>query len=93
MAEEEAPTNMALMAFSDFKVYTDNACSKSCVALKSYESLKKHYDDLRIELNQTEFNLANYKRGLAVVEEQLVFYKKNEIVFTEDIVVLKRDIS
>ncbi|GKE75636.1 ribonuclease H-like domain-containing protein [Tanacetum coccineum] len=44
MADDEVPTNMALMAF----------------------------------LN-SEFNLATYKRGLASVEEQLVFYKKNEL--------------
>ncbi|GJS42059.1 putative ribonuclease H-like domain-containing protein [Tanacetum coccineum] len=48
MAYDEVPTNMALMAFSDY------------------------------ELNKSEFNLATYKRGLASVEEQLVFYKKNE---------------
>ncbi|GKC05409.1 hypothetical protein Tco_0997019 [Tanacetum coccineum] len=46
MADDEVPTNMALMAFSDS------------------------------EFNKSEFNLANYKRGLASVEEQLVFYKK-----------------
>ncbi|GJT27059.1 hypothetical protein Tco_0907334 [Tanacetum coccineum] len=45
------------------------------------------------EFNKSEFNLATYKRGLAFVEEQLVFYKKNEIIFYEQIVVLKRDIS
>ncbi|GJZ32193.1 hypothetical protein Tco_0577629 [Tanacetum coccineum] len=33
------------------------------------------------------------KRGLASVEEQLVFYKKNEVIFTDQIVVLKRDAS
>ncbi|GJT45259.1 hypothetical protein Tco_0953974 [Tanacetum coccineum] len=48
MADDEVPTNMALMAFSDS------------------------------EFNKSEFNLATYKRGLASVEEQLVFYKKNE---------------
>ncbi|GKB92985.1 putative ribonuclease H-like domain-containing protein [Tanacetum coccineum] len=48
MADEEVPTNMALMAFS------------------------------YLEFNKSEFDLANYKRGLAFVEEQLVFYKKNE---------------
>ncbi|GJU95485.1 hypothetical protein Tco_1320241 [Tanacetum coccineum] len=32
----------------------------------------------RIELNKSEFDLANYKRGLASMEEQLVFYKKNK---------------
>ncbi|GJX69094.1 ribonuclease H-like domain-containing protein [Tanacetum coccineum] len=58
IAEEEVPTNMSLMAFSD-----------------------------------SEFDLANYKRGLAFVEEQLVFYKKNEVMFTDQIAVLKRDAS
>ncbi|GJZ91204.1 hypothetical protein Tco_0663131 [Tanacetum coccineum] len=48
MADDEVPTNMALMAFSDS------------------------------EFNKSEFNLATYKRGLASVEEQLVFYKRNE---------------
>ncbi|GJR35458.1 hypothetical protein Tco_1211142 [Tanacetum coccineum] len=49
MADDEVPTNMALMTFSDS------------------------------EFNKSEFNLATYKRGLASVEEQLVFYKKNEL--------------
>ncbi|GJT11899.1 ribonuclease H-like domain-containing protein [Tanacetum coccineum] len=63
MADDEVPTNMALMAFSNS------------------------------EFNKSEFNLANYKRGLASVEEKLVFYKKNEVIFCEQLVVLKRDIS
>ncbi|GJT18591.1 hypothetical protein Tco_0877297 [Tanacetum coccineum] len=71
---------MAHMALSDSEVTT---CSKSC--LKNYETLKKQYDDLRIELNQSEFNLANYKRGLAFVEERLVFYKKNEGMLCDQI--------
>ncbi|GJS95153.1 ribonuclease H-like domain-containing protein [Tanacetum coccineum] len=91
MADDEVPTNMALMAFSDSEVYNDKTCSKTC--LKSFETLKTQLDDLRIEFNKSEFNLATYKRGLASVEEQLVFYKKNEVLFCEQIVVLKRDIS
>ncbi|GJY96563.1 hypothetical protein Tco_0513473 [Tanacetum coccineum] len=63
MADDEVPTNMALMAFSDS------------------------------EFNKSEFNLATYKRGLASIEEQLVFYKKNEVIFCEQLAVLKRDIS
>ncbi|GJV85155.1 putative ribonuclease H-like domain-containing protein [Tanacetum coccineum] len=63
MADDEVPTNMALMAFSDS------------------------------EFNKSEFNLATYKRGLASVEEKLVFYKKNEVIFCEQLTVLKRDIS
>ncbi|GJU58099.1 ribonuclease H-like domain-containing protein [Tanacetum coccineum] len=55
MADDEVPTNMALMAFSDS------------------------------EFNKSKFNLATYKRGLASVEEQLVFYKKNEVIFWSQI--------
>nr|GEX90261.1 integrase, catalytic region, zinc finger, CCHC-type, peptidase aspartic, catalytic [Tanacetum cinerariifolium] len=51
IVDDEVPTNMALMAFSNS------------------------------ELNKSEFDLANYERGLASVEEQLVFYKKNEVAF------------
>nr|GEU57350.1 ribonuclease H-like domain-containing protein [Tanacetum cinerariifolium] len=53
----------------------------------------QQYDDLRVEFNTSEFNLVTYKRGLTSVEEQLVFYKTNEVIFCEQIVVLKRDLS
>ncbi|GJY97909.1 retrovirus-related pol polyprotein from transposon TNT 1-94 [Tanacetum coccineum] len=45
------------------------------------------------EFNKSGFNLATYKRGLAYVEEQPVFYKKNDVIFYEQLAVLKRDIS
>nr|GEZ32830.1 uncharacterized mitochondrial protein AtMg00810-like [Tanacetum cinerariifolium] len=76
MADDEVPTNMALMAFSDSEVQNSKTCSNTC--LISFETLKTQYDNLRIEFNKSEFDLASYKRGLASVEEQLVFYKKNE---------------
>nr|GEY48330.1 hypothetical protein [Tanacetum cinerariifolium]GEZ01464.1 hypothetical protein [Tanacetum cinerariifolium] len=79
------------MAFSDSEVYTNNTCSKTC--LKSYETLKKQYDDLRVKFNKSEFNLVTYKRGITSLEEQLVFYKKNEVIFCKQIDVLKRDMS
>ncbi|GJY38251.1 ribonuclease H-like domain-containing protein [Tanacetum coccineum] len=91
IADDEVPTNMALMAFSDSEVHNDKTCSKTC--LKSFETLKTQLDDLRKEFNKSEFNLANYKKGLASVEEQLVFYKKNEVLFCKQLAVLKRDIS
>nr|GFC90639.1 hypothetical protein [Tanacetum cinerariifolium] len=91
MAEDEVPTNMALMDFLDSKVYTYNTCSKTC--LKSYETLKRQYDDLRIDFNKSEFNLVVYKKGLASVKEQLFFYKSNETTLCENIVVLTRDMS
>ncbi|GKB41059.1 hypothetical protein Tco_0886001, partial [Tanacetum coccineum] len=91
MADDEVPTNMALMDFSDSEVHNDKTCSKTC--LKSFETLKTQLDDLRIEFNKSEFNLANYKRELASIEEKLVFYKKNEVIFYEQLAVLKREIS
>ncbi|GKB25698.1 ribonuclease H-like domain-containing protein [Tanacetum coccineum] len=91
MVDDEVPTYMALMDFSDSEVHNDKTCSKTC--LKSFETLKTQLDDLRIEFNKSEFNLATYKRGLASIEEQLVFYKKNEVIFCEQLTILKRDIS
>nr|GEV33037.1 hypothetical protein [Tanacetum cinerariifolium] len=76
MVDDEVLTNIDLMAFSDSKVQNSKTCSNTC--LKSFETLKTQYDNLRIEFNKSEFDLATYKRGLASVEEQLVFYKKNE---------------
>ncbi|GJZ00376.1 hypothetical protein Tco_0517805 [Tanacetum coccineum] len=87
MAEEQVQTNMALMAFSDSKVYTDKTC------LKNYETLKKQCDDLIVKLNPTEFTAATYKRGLATVEEQLITYRKNEVLFSEEVTVLKREVA
>ncbi|GKA38385.1 ribonuclease H-like domain-containing protein [Tanacetum coccineum] len=91
MAEEQVQTNMALMAFSDSEVYNDKTCSKTC--LKNYETLKKQCDDLIVKLNQTEFTVATYKRGLATVEEQLITYRKNEVLFSEEVAVLKREVA
>ncbi|GKF25896.1 hypothetical protein Tco_0081790, partial [Tanacetum coccineum] len=91
MAEEQVQTNMALMAFSDSEVYNDKTCTKTC--LKNYETLKKHYDDLILKLNQTKFTAATYKRGLATVEEQLMTYRMNEVLFSEEVAVLKREVA
>ncbi|GKC12520.1 hypothetical protein Tco_1009302, partial [Tanacetum coccineum] len=91
MAEEQAQTNIALMAFSDSKVYNDKSCTKTC--LKKYETLKKQCDDLIVKLNQTEFIAATYKRGLTTLEEQLLTYRKNEVLFSEEVAVLKREVS
>ncbi|GKA95434.1 hypothetical protein Tco_0817472, partial [Tanacetum coccineum] len=91
MADDEVPTNMALMAFLDSEIRNDKTCSKTC--LKSFKTFKTQLDDLRIEFNKADFNLENYKGGLTYVEEQLVFYKKNEVIFCEQLTVLKRDNS
>ncbi|GJU58646.1 retrovirus-related pol polyprotein from transposon TNT 1-94 [Tanacetum coccineum] len=89
--EEQIQTNMALMAFSDSEVYNDKSCSKTC--LKNYETLKKQCDNLIVKLNETKFKAATYKRGLATVEDQLVTFRKNEVLFSEEIAVLKREVG
>ncbi|GJV88691.1 putative ribonuclease H-like domain-containing protein [Tanacetum coccineum] len=94
---EEGPTNFALIAYtsssssssscSDFEVST---CSKAC--LKSYKTLKEHYDNLTKDFNKSQLNVGAYKSGLESVEARLDVYKKNEAVFEEDIKILKLDI-
>ncbi|GJU43379.1 retrotransposon protein, putative, ty1-copia subclass [Tanacetum coccineum] len=65
IAEEQIPTNIALMAFSDSEVYNDKTYTKT----------------------------STYKRGLATVEEQLITYRKNEVLFSEEVAVLKREVA
>ncbi|GKE65726.1 hypothetical protein Tco_1519887 [Tanacetum coccineum] len=36
---------------------------------------------------------ATYKRGLPTVEEQLITYRKNEVFFSEEVAVLKREVA
>ncbi|GJW24269.1 putative ribonuclease H-like domain-containing protein [Tanacetum coccineum] len=94
-AEEEQPTNHALMAFtssgssssSDSEV---DSCSKTCV--KAYASLKEQYDNLSSDYKKSQFNLVSYKAGLESVEARLAHYKKNETVFEESINVLKLEV-
>ncbi|GKF07695.1 hypothetical protein Tco_0041919 [Tanacetum coccineum] len=94
---EEGPTNFALMAYtslgsssslsSDSEVST---CSKAC--LKSYETLKEHYDNLKKDFNKSQLNVGAYKADLESVKARLDVYKKNEVVFEKDIKILKLDI-
>ncbi|GKA52146.1 ribonuclease H-like domain-containing protein [Tanacetum coccineum] len=67
--------------------------SRRTVKVKETSSKAMMAIDGAVEFNKSEFNLATYKRGLASVEEQLVFYKKNKVMFCDQIVVLKRDTS
>ncbi|GJW28588.1 putative ribonuclease H-like domain-containing protein [Tanacetum coccineum] len=68
-AEEEQPTNHALMAFtssgrsssSDSEV---DSCSKTCV--KAYATLKEQYDSLSSDYKKSQFNLLSYKAGLGL---------------------------
>ncbi|GJR25533.1 putative ribonuclease H-like domain-containing protein [Tanacetum coccineum] len=43
------------------------------------------------EPNESEFKAATYKIGLATIEAQLITYRKNEVLFSEEVAVLKRE--
>ncbi|GJW97967.1 putative ribonuclease H-like domain-containing protein [Tanacetum coccineum] len=91
MAEDEVQANMALMAFTDSEVSNDKTCSKTC--LQNYEALKKQYDDLLVKLDDTAFKASTYKRGLSILEAQVVKYKESEVLFSEEIALLKRSVG
>ncbi|GKF42696.1 hypothetical protein Tco_0126038, partial [Tanacetum coccineum] len=61
--------------------------------LKNYEALKKQYDDLLVKLDDTGFKAATYKRGLSILEGQILKYKEHEVLFSEQIALLKRSVG
>ncbi|GJR42244.1 putative ribonuclease H-like domain-containing protein [Tanacetum coccineum] len=90
LTEEEIQVNIALMAFSDSEITNDKSCSKSC--LKNYEALKKQYDDLLVKLDDTGFKAATYIRGFATLKYQIIKYREHEVLFSEEISLLKRSV-
>nr|GEY55840.1 ribonuclease H-like domain-containing protein [Tanacetum cinerariifolium] len=91
---EEGP-NYALMTYtsssSDSKVSNDFTCSKSY--LKTIKLLKSQNEKLLKDLDKSELMVLGYKAGLKSVEERLKFFKKNEVIYLEDIKVLKVEIQ
>nr|GEX50133.1 hypothetical protein [Tanacetum cinerariifolium] len=83
-----ALTSSGSSSSSDSEV---DSCSKSC--MKSYANLKEEYDSLTLDYKKSQYNLLSYKAGLKSVEERLVRYKKNEVVFTEKINVLNLEVK
>ncbi|GKB47453.1 ribonuclease H-like domain-containing protein [Tanacetum coccineum] len=82
---------MAYTSSSSSSLYSEvSTCSKAC--LKSYETLKEHYDNMIKDFNKSQLNVGAYKAGLECVEARLDIYKKNEVVFEEDIKILKLDV-
>ncbi|GJT24040.1 hypothetical protein Tco_0893977 [Tanacetum coccineum] len=95
---EEGPTNLALMAYTSSGSSSSSSsntevstCSKAC--LKSYETLKEHYDNLTKDFSKSQLNVRAYKPGLESVEARLDVYKKNKVIFEEEIKILKLDIK
>ncbi|GJR52787.1 putative ribonuclease H-like domain-containing protein [Tanacetum coccineum] len=51
------------------------------------------YDDLLVKLDDTGFKAATSKRGLSILEAQVVKYKESEVLFSEEIALLKRSVG
>nr|GEX19255.1 hypothetical protein [Tanacetum cinerariifolium] len=90
-AEEDHPTNYALMALTSSRSSSSSdsevdSCFGTCI--KAYATLKEQYDSLSSDSKKSQFNLVSYKAGLQYVEERLAHYKKNEVVFEEKINIL-----
>ncbi|GJV38649.1 hypothetical protein Tco_1411126 [Tanacetum coccineum] len=72
-AEEEHPTNFALMAFtssgSSSNSYSEvDSCSKTCV--KAYATLKEQYDNLNSDYNKSQFSLVSYKAEIGKADKE-----------------------
>nr|GEZ39692.1 hypothetical protein [Tanacetum cinerariifolium] len=93
IADEEAPTEFALMAKSsaDSEVFDNSLCSKNCK--KNTESLNSKITDLTDKLCDSKNMLLHYKAGLSQVEGRLVEFKNQEIKFYEKIKVLEFNIE
>ncbi|GJR56634.1 putative ribonuclease H-like domain-containing protein [Tanacetum coccineum] len=95
---EDRPTNFALMAHLssgsssssslDSEVST---CSKAC--LKSYESLKEHFDKQKEQLKKSNLEIRVYQLGLESLEARIVVHEKNEASYEESIAFLKYDVQ
>ncbi|GJX02690.1 ribonuclease H-like domain-containing protein [Tanacetum coccineum] len=92
---EEGPTDFALMAHlssgssssssSDPEVST---CSKDC--LKSYKSLKEHFDKQKEQLKKSNLEIIGYQLGLESLEARIVVHEKNEASYEESIAFLNQ---
>ncbi|GJV80017.1 putative ribonuclease H-like domain-containing protein [Tanacetum coccineum] len=91
---DEPPTNFALMTYSftssNSEVSIKSVCSSSC--LNNVKMLKEQNEKLIKDLRKARIDAAAFQTGLESVEARIKVHKKNEVVYEEDIKVLKLDI-
>nr|GEX85015.1 hypothetical protein [Tanacetum cinerariifolium] len=83
VADEEAPTEFALMANTntESKVFDNSLCSKDCK--KNNDSLNSKITDLTDKLFHAKNMIYDYKLGLAQVESRLIEHKDRKIKYYE----------
>ncbi|GJY85241.1 putative ribonuclease H-like domain-containing protein [Tanacetum coccineum] len=106
LEEMDLKWNMALLSMRARKFYqrtgrkiiidgsnTAGYDKSKCAGVDWSDMAEEEYDDLLVKLSDTDFKAATYKRGLATLEGQIVKYKEHEVLFSEEIALLKRSVG
>nr|GFC76763.1 hypothetical protein [Tanacetum cinerariifolium] len=76
VADEEAPTEFALMANIKNKVFNNSLCSNECK--KNIDSLNSKIKDLKSELSEANNFIYHYKLAVVQLKGRLTEYKERE---------------
>nr|GEZ78098.1 hypothetical protein [Tanacetum cinerariifolium] len=87
VADTEAPTEFALMANTESKVFNNSLCSNDCKT--NNDSLNSKIKDLTGELSKANNYIYHYKLAVAQLEGRLVEYKEREVKYIEKIITLE----
>nr|GFA05800.1 hypothetical protein [Tanacetum cinerariifolium] len=83
VADGETPTEFALMAKTESKVFDNSLCSNDCK--KNTDSLNSNLKDLKNELSEANNDIYHYKLAVAQLEGRLTEYKEREVKYIEKI--------
>ncbi|GKD67341.1 hypothetical protein Tco_1309449 [Tanacetum coccineum] len=84
---EETTSNALVSQCDGFRYDWSDQSEEECV-----KDLKKQNEQLVKDLRTARISTVSYKTGLESVEARLLFFKKNECVYEEDIELLKHEI-
>nr|GEW35662.1 retrotransposon protein, putative, unclassified [Tanacetum cinerariifolium] len=87
VADGEAPTEFALMANIENKVFDNSLCSNECK--KNTDSLNSKIKVLKSELSKANNFIYPYKLAVAQLEGRLTEYKEREVKYIEKIRILE----
>ncbi|GKB22260.1 hypothetical protein Tco_0856183, partial [Tanacetum coccineum] len=88
-----ASTETSTASLSDATVYAFLSTQPQGSQLVHEDLEQIHDDDLLVKLDDTAFKAATYKRGLLILEAQVVKYKESKVLFSEEIALLKRSVG
>nr|GFC54841.1 hypothetical protein [Tanacetum cinerariifolium] len=89
VADGETPTEFALMANNENKVFENSLCSKEC--RKNTKSLNKKIDELKDDLYEANVYKHSYKLKINQLEGRLAEHKEREVKYIETIRSLEKD--